>query len=332
MAATGGLAVSWVGMDAGLTEGAFGYVQSEDDHACSGIPENAMGPEIPEKGYLVEEIRDGLYWVTDGTYQVMFLVSCAGVVVVDAPPALGENIQKAVAEVTEESITHVVYSHSHIDHIGAAHLYPDDAEIVASAWTARLLEGYGDPNRPVPTTTFEERYTLEVGDQTFQLDYHGPNHSLGNTFVYAPHQKVLMLVDVVYPGWVPFYGLAMYVPGFVDAHDRALEYDFETFVGGHLTRLGTREDVETQREYVLDLYEAVGEAAQTVSFADAAAEAGADPANRWAGIRAYYDAIAETAAEPVVEAWCDRLGGVEAFAPSHALAVFRSTSVDTGAP
>lgn len=196
--------------------------------------------------------------------------------------------------------------------------------------TAELLERYDDPNRPVPTTTFEGGRELTVGDQTLQLDYHGPNHSLDNTFVYAPAQKVLMLVDIVYPGWVPFYGLAMFVPGFVDAHDQALEYDFETFVGGHLTRLGTRDDVETQREYVMDVRKHVQEAAQTVSFGDAASAAGTDPANPWAGIRAYYDAIAETAAEPIVEAWCDRLGGVEAFAPSHALAMFRSISVDTG--
>ena len=37
------------------------------------IPENAKGPAIPSKGYLVEEIRDGLYWVTDGVYNTMSL-------------------------------------------------------------------------------------------------------------------------------------------------------------------------------------------------------------------------------------------------------------------
>jgi hypothetical protein len=51
-----------------------------------------------------------------------------------------------------------------------------------------------------------------------------------------------MLVDVVFPGWVPFayLGLAEDVFGYVQAHDIALNYNFDTFVGGHLTRLGTR--------------------------------------------------------------------------------------------
>jgi hypothetical protein len=32
------------------------------------IPKSSRGPAIPEKGYLVEEISDNLYWVTDGLF------------------------------------------------------------------------------------------------------------------------------------------------------------------------------------------------------------------------------------------------------------------------
>ena len=40
------------------------------------VPAAAFGPAIdPANGYHVEEIRDGLYWVTDGIYQVMFLTT-----------------------------------------------------------------------------------------------------------------------------------------------------------------------------------------------------------------------------------------------------------------
>lgn len=30
------------------------------------LPATAFGPSIPSKGYLVEEIADGLHWVTEG--------------------------------------------------------------------------------------------------------------------------------------------------------------------------------------------------------------------------------------------------------------------------
>ena len=35
--------------------------------AFAPLPDGARGPAIPASGYLVEEIRDGLYWVTEGS-------------------------------------------------------------------------------------------------------------------------------------------------------------------------------------------------------------------------------------------------------------------------
>ena len=106
---------------------------------------------------------------------------------------------------------------------------------------------------PIPTITFAKNYTLEIGNETLKLDYYGNNHFPGNIFIYAPKQKVLMLVDVIFPGWVPFpyLALAKDTAGFIKAHDIALNnYDFDTLVGGHLTRLGTRNDVIVQRIFI----------------------------------------------------------------------------------
>ena len=53
------------------------------------IPDSARGPAIdPSKGYFVQEIRNGVYWVTDSVYQAMFLTTGKGVIVVDAPHLL----------------------------------------------------------------------------------------------------------------------------------------------------------------------------------------------------------------------------------------------------
>lgn len=73
------------------------------------IPAPARGPAIPQdKGYLVKEIKDGLYWLTDGTYQVMFLTTGRGVIAIDAPPNLAQKYLKAIADVTNERVTHVI--------------------------------------------------------------------------------------------------------------------------------------------------------------------------------------------------------------------------------
>jgi hypothetical protein len=64
-------------------------------------PEMGGGPTVsPEKGYVVQHVRDGLYWVSDGAYNTMFLVTSNGVIAVDAPPTLGPNYLRAIAEVT----------------------------------------------------------------------------------------------------------------------------------------------------------------------------------------------------------------------------------------
>ncbi len=93
--------------------------------AAAPLPEAAKGVPIPpDKGYYVKEIADGLYWVTEGVYTTMFLTTGEGVIVVDAPPSFGDKLVKAIAEVTNEPITHVIYSHAHADHIGGAGRYP----------------------------------------------------------------------------------------------------------------------------------------------------------------------------------------------------------------
>lgn len=296
---------------------------------AASLPESAKGPQIDfSKGYLVEEIKDGLYWVTDGAYNTMFLTTGQGVIAIDAPPSIGENYLKAIEEVTDEPITHVIYSHTHIDHIGSAAMFPDEAIIIAHQDTASELEDRNDPNRPIPNVTFEDTYTLEVGTQKLELAYYGPMHKPGNIFIYAPNQKVLMLVDVIFPGWTPFKDLAMAqdVPAFLAAHDKVLEYEFDTFVGGHLTRLGTFEDVQVQKEYFADIEAAAAKANQEVSFMEIGQEVGFE--NLWLTFQTYADTITQQCTDEVVPKWIDKLGGVDLLTYDHCWKISESQRID----
>lgn len=306
------------------------------------VPPSVFDPEVDlSKGYFVDEIGDDLYWVTDGTYQMMFLVHNQGVIVVDAPPSLGQNILNAIADVTDKPITHVVYSHSHADHIGAAGIYPDDAQVIAHEETAAQLEKALSDDRaypygvfigggpvPLPDITFKKQFTLRRGEQVLELDYKGPNHEPGNIFIYAPRQKVLMFVDVIFPAWVPFAELALAeeIPGYYEAYDQALSYDFDTFIGGHLTRLGTRGDVETARDYVFDVRDNAAAALQEVDFFAIAQETGF--VNQWLLFDTYLDAVAQNCAEKTVPEWSGQLGGVDIFTFSHCYAAMESLRIE----
>jgi glyoxylase-like metal-dependent hydrolase (beta-lactamase superfamily II) len=258
----------------------------------------------------------------------MFVVTDEGVIAVDAPPTLGNNILRAIARVTKKPITAVVYSHEHSDHVGAMSIYPDDVPYYAQRVTAERLVALADPHRPPATAIFDDTLTIEAGDHSLRLDYPGPNHAEGNVFIYAPKQRVLMLVDVIFPGWVPFSNLALSanVPGFIEAHEQALEYEFDTLVGGHVTRPGTPEDVRVQLEYMTDLRVTAETALSAVDLEQTLALV--DPENVWAVFRAYLDAVAARTADEVVPRWKDRLGGADVFTLPNAWAMAEALRLD----
>ncbi len=224
------------------------------------IPPGALGPALNADGYFVGKINGNLYWVTDSVYQAMFLTTRDGVVLVDAPPTIGHNLLRAIGAITQANgrpanVTHLVYSHSHADHIGASSLLGDDVVRIGHSECRRLLLRDDDPNRPAPTVTFDDHYVLKVGGERLLLDYHGPNHTPDNIFIYAPDHQTLMVVDVIFPGWVPFKNVAVSqdIPDWISAQDVAMGYQWQTLVGGHLGRLGQRADGDLQIAYVADV-------------------------------------------------------------------------------
>ncbi len=292
------------------------------------VPETAKGPALNQEGYAIEELADGVFWLGDGSYQSMFVVTDEGVVAVDAPPTLGHNIPRAIARVTDKPVTGVVYSHEHSDHTGAMSVFPADVPYYAHRATAERLIALADPLRPLPTHVFDDSLTIEAGDQTLRLDYPGPNHAEGNIFIHVPHQRVLMLVDVIFPGWVPFSNLALSVnvPGFIKAHEQALDYDFDSLVSGHVTRPGTPQDVRIQLEYMTDLRTTAEAALSSVDLE--ATLAPVPPENVWAVFRAYLDAVAATTADEIVPRWRDRLGGADVFTLGNAWEMAESLRLD----
>ena len=335
--AAGGLETAIVpeaDMEAAMTEGAVAA-------PCAVAPgADAYGAQLGENGYFVGEIADGLYWVTEGFYQMMFLTTGEGVIVVDAPPSIGgERILSAIAEVTDEPITHVIYSHTHADHISAAGAFPPDAEYIAHADTAAQLETslqnefwgafVGGGPVPLPTTTFEDGMTLEVGSQVLELSTPSVlSHEPGNIFVYAPAQNVLLHIDVIFPGWSPFKDLAQAedVPGYLAVHDEILAFGADTIITGHLSRPGTNEDVEINKEYMADIIAASTNALQSTDFLAVGGVTGFE--NGWLLFDTYFDELTAACEAEVVPKWADRLAGADIFTADHCYKMYMSLRID----
>jgi glyoxylase-like metal-dependent hydrolase (beta-lactamase superfamily II) len=319
-----------------MTSSSSGSGSAPDMPDFAPVPAASLGPPLNEQGYHVGRVERNLFWVTDGTYQSAFLATPDGVVLFDAPPTIGHNLRRAVDQVaaqegTTGTVTHLVYSHHHADHAGAANLFGDDVVRIGHTETRRLLLRDGDPTRPAPEVTFEDRYTLEVGGERVELAWHGPNHSPDNIFIHFPDHDTLMAIDIVNAGWVPVYNVNLSddVPGYIDAGDRAESYAWKHFISGHLGRLATRDDVALHRQYIADIVDSANTALASVDPTPYFAKY---QENAWAGVRGYLNAATERAAAPVIEKYTGVLAAadVEEFTTSTTFMILQSLRLDRG--
>jgi glyoxylase-like metal-dependent hydrolase (beta-lactamase superfamily II) len=299
------------------------------------IPRSALGPALNQQGYHVGRVERNLYWVTDGVYQAAFLATPAGVVLFDAPPTIGGNLQRAIDEIAAANgvpnqVTHLVYSHHHDDHAGAASLF-EDVVRVGHEETRRLLLRDDNPARPAPEITFADRYTLQVGGERVELAWHGPNHSPDNIYIHFPDHDTLMLIDVVNAGWVPIYNLNLSedVPGYLQAPATALSYPWTHFICGHLGRLATRDDVAVHQAYIADIEASAREALATVDPVPYYMHYGE---NFWAGVKAHLDTVTERAAAPIIAKYTGVLAAadIEIFTRTTTFAIMQSLRLDRG--
>jgi glyoxylase-like metal-dependent hydrolase (beta-lactamase superfamily II) len=298
------------------------------------VPRSALGPALNDQGYHVGRVERNLYWVTDGVLQAAFLTTPDGVVLFDAPPSIGHNLQRAIDEVAAANgvsnmVTHLVYSHHHADHASASSLFDKGVVRIGHQETRRLLLRDNDPARPAPEVTFQDRYTLEVAGERVELAWHGPNHTPDNIFIHFPDHDAFMLVDIVNPGWAPVYlsNLTEDIPGYLQVPGTALSYPWKHFIGGHLGRLGTRDDVRLHQQYMTDITASVRTTLPTLDPTPYFQKYGE---NVWAAFKSSLDEIARTAAAPVIEKYTGVLGAADVFTESTTFQVMQSIRLDLG--
>ena len=278
----------------------------------------------PKKGFLVKEVKPNIYIVTEGIYQSVFVTTGSGVVLFDAPPSFADKLPAAVAEVTQEPIRQIVYSHAHLDHIaGAAGLKKTvtSLEILAEEETARFLREKNDPRRPLPTRTFKNQTTLKLGSMTVELKkghWHSPE---GDLVIYIPSRRFLMAIDTLAAGHVPFmdFDLSTNMHEYLKVFDRLLAYDFDVLVPGHLTYLADRSDVQMTKDYAMDVYRTVKRihdgTDQMAVLSKAATKYSWD--NKFALFKTLLDGVIDACSAEIQGRWGDKLAGVDVFGPSH---------------
>ena len=177
---------------------------------------------------------------------------------------LTRDMLDAMRRVTERSpIDAAMNTHGNGDHCFGNELLPAGAEIYATAGAAAELQAAppqlvnmlkhtddlgpelaayirrifgpfrfeGIELRP-PSTTFEGRLDLTVGDRAVHLIEVGPAHTRGDVLVYVPADRTVFTGDIVFAHAHPIIWAGP-VGNWVRACDRILAMEVETVVPGH---------------------------------------------------------------------------------------------------
>lgn len=215
-----------------------------------------------------------------------FIVTPAGVVVVDAlgSPALAQRLLAQIRRVTPLPVTHVVVTHYHADHIYGLQTFQEQgAHIIAHQAAREYLNSDTAQQRLVasrqelaPWIDSQTRLvaadewidgprTLEVGGYRIVLQPVGPAHTPEDLVVYLPQEKVLFAGDLVFRNRVPYVGQAD-SGNWIRALDKLLAFDTAVVVPGH-GGLSTqaRQDMQTTRDYLAYLRQAMGDAASNMT-------------------------------------------------------------------
>ena len=277
----------------------------------------------PALGYAVKNVGGGVYVISDNGWQSAFLVTDDGVIVLDAPASFGKNIPSAIAKVTDKPIKMLIYSHVHKDHIGgsAALRNIKGLQIVALDSVYEFLKEIDDPNRLLPNGTFKSEKTIRLGGKTVELTRHNYHSPEGDLFIYVPEARFLMAIDSVTSGYAPFQGFDLTTDfhEYLKVFDDILAYDFDTFVGGHLTDTGTRKDVEITKEFTYDVYHTVKRIHNGLDQAALVLEAekAVGPDNEFLLFKVVLDRVVNDSVKELQPRWINRLAGVDVWLPSH---------------
>ena len=215
---------------------------------------------------------DNVYIFRNGNYQSIFVVTEQGVIATDpigyGKPTGGKDYLDEIRKVTDRPIKYVVYSHHHFDHIAGGQPFKDaGATIVAHRRVKERLAVLKDPFTPLPDEVMEDRRVITLGGTVLELTYHGLNHSDSSIAMRLPKEKILFVVDTLPVGSVPGRGMIDFHPLEAEKSiESMLAMDWERLIPGHPGapngRLGNKDDVRAQLQFLRDASEAVKTAAR----------------------------------------------------------------------
>lgn len=217
-----------------------------------------MGPASAQKApkRSITKISGDLYRFQNNFHYSVFYVTDEGVLVTDPINTGAAKWLKAeIKKRFNKPIKYLVYSHDHQDHSSGGEVF-EGATVIGHEKTRDAMIGEKRPTA-VPTLTFSNQMTINLGGKQNELTYVGLGHSDNSIVMRFPAERALFAVDFISVKRLAFKTLSdTYVPGLIEAIRTVQNMDFDTILPGH-GKTGTRQDVKDHGDYIEDLYNAV---------------------------------------------------------------------------
>lgn len=227
----------------------------------------ASGAIAQEATREVSNVTGDVYRFVNNNHRSVLVITDEGVVVTDPINAEAATWLKAeIEKLTDQPITHLVYSHSHGDHASGGSAFGDVPNIITHMNAPEAIDGV------VPTQRFEKKMEFGLGGHFFELGYLGPGHGEDLIAMVIRPENIAFVVDAVaakrlfyrdFPG--------TNIDAWTDQVREAEKLDFEILVGGH-GPVGTKADATNGRIYLEQLRAAVLEGLKAGKTVDELAE------------------------------------------------------------
>jgi hypothetical protein len=107
------------------------------------------------------------------------------------------------------------------------------------------------------------------------------------------------------------FAVAEDVVGYFAQIEAIKKLPWDTFVGGHVARTGTRADVDAQLEFLHDIKQAAADALASTKLGEGLNPA--DQGNPWAVFDDYIDCVAAQCVNTMTPKWASRLAGFDVY-------------------
>ena len=228
----------------------------------------------------IHRLSERLLVLTDSSpmkLNVTAIASEAGIVVVDTTDST-EKAQK-IREIIEREFdrsdfAYVINTHHHGDHWFGNPVF-SDATIIAhdaaletirriairNARNEQASQELTEIKKILPTTTFSDRLSINLGDMTLNLYYYGQADTTSSIVLHVPEEKLFCAGDLYWPGGAFSNfddGLSLNVPKWIEVLNVVLvdENSIENVVCGHKS-IWPRRHLELRRDYIVDLWNKV---------------------------------------------------------------------------